>query len=124
MATIKKFQDLECWKTAQELLVSTYKILNKDELRREYSFQDQMKRATISVSNNIAEGFERSSVKEKIRFLEFASGSISEVKSMLHAAVKLNFITEVEFDSTFALAKKCQGQIRAWMKYLYRLKNS
>ncbi len=122
MATISKFEDLDCWQSAQELVVGVYSIMKKDEVRREFSFQDQIKRAALSVSNNIAEGFERKSAKERIRFLEFSSGSLSEVKSMLYAALKLEFINQSEFDSTFALCEKCQAQLKGFMKYLHSIK--
>lgn len=123
MATISKFEDLDCWNSGQELLVSVYAIMKKDEVRKEFSFQDQIKRAALSVSNNIPEGFERKSAKERIRFLEYSSGSLSEVKSMLYAALKLEFINQSEFDSTFALCEKCQGQVKGFMKYLHTIKN-
>jgi len=124
MATLKSFEELDCWKSAQELLVIVYEILGKEKIRKEFSFQDQLKRATLSISNNIAEGFERSSTKEKLRFLSFSNGSLAEVKSMLYAAKNLRFIDQSEFDSTFALASKCQGQLKAFMKYLHSIKTS
>ena len=122
MSTILRFEELDCWNSAQELLMSIYLIMKKDEVRKEFSFQDQIKRAALSVSNNIAEGFERKSAKERIRFLEYSSGSRSEVKSMLYAALKLEFINQSEFDSTFALCEKCQGQVKGFLKYLHSIK--
>ena len=122
MATIRKFEELDCWNSAQELLVKVYFILNKTEVKREFSFQDQMKRSSLSVSNNIAEGFERRSNKERIRYLEIALGSTSEIKNMVYAALALKFIDQSEFDSTFALCEKCQKQIKGFMRYLHSLK--
>jgi len=87
--------------------MATLQILKKEEVRREFSFQDQMKRAALSVSNNIAEGFNLKTPKERIRFFIYASGSLSEVKNMLYAAKKLDFINHSEFESTFATSNKC-----------------
>ena len=124
MATLKRFEDLDCWKSAQDVLKATYRILSKEPVKKEFSFQDQMKRAALSVSNNIAEGFERSSIKEKIRFLGLANDSIAEVENMLNAAKNLGFIDQSEFESTFALVSKCQAQLKAFMRYLHSIKTN
>ena len=118
MATLKSFEELECWKSSQDLLVLVYHVLSKEEVKREFSFQDQLKRATLSVSNNIAEGFDRKTPKERIRFLVYASGSLSEVKSMLYSGKRLGFIDDSEFESTFATCNKCHKQLKAFMRYL------
>ena len=112
MATIYRFEDLEFWKAAKDVLVMIYNISSKEQLKKESSFQDQLKRAGLSVSNNIAEGFERKSTKERIRYLEIALGSASEVKSMLHVGLALGFFNQSEFESTFALCEKCQKLIK------------
>lgn len=124
MATLDSFEELDCWKSAQEVLKITYKVLAKESVRKEFSFQDQMKRAALSVSNNIAEGFERSTTKEKLRFLSYANGSIAEVKNMLYAAKNIGFIDQSEFDSTFAITAKCQSQLKGFMRYLHSIKTS
>ena len=121
MATIKKFEDLKCWQSAQELVVLVYKTCQKDELKREYSLCDQMKRASVSVSNNIVEGFERLSRKEFKRFLSMANGSGSEVKSMIYVMRNLSFITDTEFNELIDLCQKTQNLIKGLMKYLYSI---
>lgn len=90
----QKFEDLICWQKSKNLAVEIYKnfLTNKD-----YGFKDQIQRAGISVSNNIAEGFERKSNKEFSQFLYIAKGSCGEVRSMLHVAKELNYITRFLF---------------------------
>jgi len=86
---IQKFEDIIAWQKAQELAVLIYSTF-KDV--RDFGFKDQIFRASVSISNNIAEGFDRSSDADFTRFLYIAQGSCSEVKSMLYLSVKLNYL--------------------------------
>src|SRR3989344_2104647 len=88
---IGKFEDILSWQKSQELATLIYKLL-KDN--RDFSFRDQIQRAVISISNNIAEGFERRSNNEFRQFLFIAKGSCGEVRSMAHAALSLSYISE------------------------------
>lgn len=119
MATIQKFEDLECWKSAQELVKVVYQICAKEELKREYSLCDQLKRASVSVSNNIVEGFERISNKEFKRFLSISNGSCSEVKNMIYVLHNLEFISNKEFKELMDICQKTQNLIKGFMRYLY-----
>ena len=87
---IQKFEDIIAWQKAQEFAVEIYTVF-KD--LRDFSFRDQVCRAVVSISNNIAEGFDRSSNADFSRFLYIAIGSCSEVKSMLYLAVRLKYIS-------------------------------
>lgn len=86
-----KFEDILSWQKGQDLAVFIYQ--NFRELK-DFSFRDQICRASVSISNNISEGFERGSDKDFTRFLYIALGSTSEVKSMLYLAFKLGYIDE------------------------------
>jgi four helix bundle protein len=86
---IVKFEDLIAWEKSQDLAVEIYETF-KD--LKDWGFKDQICRAVISISNNIAEGFDRQSPKEFKRFLYISTGSASEVKSMLYLAERLSFI--------------------------------
>ncbi|WP_440068688.1 hypothetical protein ACIVBQ_001560 [Tenacibaculum discolor] len=88
---IKRFEDIIAWQKAQDFSLEIYKYFKSS---KEYSFKDQITRASVSISNNIAEGFDRSSNQEFIRFLYYALGSNSEVRSMLYLAVRLEFISK------------------------------
>ena len=89
---IQKFEDIIAWKKAQDLAVAIYQGFKES---KDYGFKDQIQRASVSISNNIAEGFDRLSDKEFIRFLYIAQASCSEVKSMLYLANRLNYIEDV-----------------------------
>ena len=88
---ILKFEDLIAWRKSQDVAVSIYSEFSE---LKDFSFKDQIRRAVVSISNNIAEGFERSSKADFVRFLYIALASCSEVKSMLYLAERLNYISE------------------------------
>jgi four helix bundle protein len=90
-----KFEDIICWQLSQELTLSIYDIFR---LNKDYSFKDQIQRASVSVMNNIAEGFERRGDKEFQHFLFIAKGSCGEVRSMLYLALNLNYISKIKFE--------------------------
>jgi len=83
--SIEKFENIIAWKKAEELTIVIYSQF-KD--CRDFSFRDQIQRASVSIMNNIAEGFERRTNKEFINFLYIAKGSGGEVRSMLNLALK------------------------------------
>ena len=88
--TIQKFEDIIAWQKVQDLTIEIYLIFNNSN---DFGFKNQIQRATVSISNNIAEGFDRISDKEFVRFLYISLGSCSEVKSMLYLSNRLNYLT-------------------------------
>ena len=88
---IQRFEDIIAWQKAQEYAVEIYKIFFS---LKDFGFKDQICRAAISISNNIAEGFDRSSDADFSRFLYISLASCSELKSMLYLAEKLKYISE------------------------------
>jgi len=92
---IEKFEDIISWQKGTELSVIIYDVFRSN---RDYGFKDQIQRASVSVSNNIAEGYERQSNKEFSKFLYIAKGSAGEVRSMLNIALKLKYISKNQFD--------------------------
>jgi len=90
---IKRFEDILVWQKAQDLAVKIYGHFSKS---KDFGFRDQITRASVSISNNIAEGFDRSTNPDFKRFLYFAIASNSEVRSMLYLSKRLNFLTEKE----------------------------
>ena len=87
----QRFEDIIAWQKSQDLAVSIYSVFND---LRDYGFRDQITRAVVSISNNIAEGFNRGTDKEFSKFLSYSMSSTSEVKSMLYLAQKLNYIAD------------------------------
>lgn len=86
---IQKFEDIVAWQKAQDLAVEIYALFRD---LKDFSFKDQVCRATVSISNNIAEGFDRSSNADFTRFLYMAISSASETRSMLYLAERLKYI--------------------------------
>lgn len=110
---IDRFEDIVVWQRAGKLAVLVYESFSKNN---DYSFRDQIRRAAVSIMNNIAEGFERKSNVEFARFLFISKGSCGEVRSMLYIAYKLNYISSSEFNllrqETTEISKMLSGLIK------------
>jgi len=92
MNKIREFTDLLAWQEAHELVLLIYKV-TKDFPREElYSLTDQIRRASVSITSNIAEGFGRQSYKEKIQFYYLAQGSLVEVKNQIIIAKDVGYL--------------------------------
>jgi four helix bundle protein len=111
---IIKFEDLMVWRKSVDLTINIYSSM---ELINDFGLKNQIQRATLSISNNIAEGFERGSDRDFKRFLYIAQGSCSEVKSMLYVAIRLNYLK----NESFILLNH---QVTEIGKMLYGLSNS
>lgn len=81
--TYQRFEDLPVWKEAIRLAEKVYTLTEDGAFQKQYSLRDQLERAAVSVSNNVAEGFERGTTQELLMFLYIARGSAGEVRSML-----------------------------------------
>lgn len=92
---IEKFEDVIAWKKGKELTILVYKIFKNC---KDFSFKNQIERASVSIMNNIAEGFERKTNKELRNFLFIAKGSAGEVRSMLELGLELEYIKEKDFE--------------------------
>jgi four helix bundle protein len=92
------FEKLEVWKDARIFVTEIYKLTDVFPSSEKYGLISQIKRASVSIASNIAEGISRFSDKEKIRFVEIAYGSVMEVYCQLCIALDLNFITNNQFD--------------------------
>jgi four helix bundle protein len=112
---INAFEDIQAWQKAQDLAVFIYKNFGSI---KDFSFKDQICRASVSVSNNIAEGFDRDTDKEFIRFLMIARASNSEVKSMLYLAKRLEYIQENTFQEGIELNVYIGRLINKFITYL------
>ena len=88
---IYHFEEIEAWKKSQIVAIKIYKLLH---INVDYGFKNQIQRASVSISNNIAEGFERGSDADFRRFLFISLGSCSEVKSMMYMALQLNYVSQ------------------------------
>ncbi|MBD0319597.1 MAG: four helix bundle protein [Gemmatimonadetes bacterium] len=91
-----RFEDLEVWRRAKDLAVSIYQVTNAGAFARDFGLRDQIRRAAESAMSNIAEGFERYSAAEFQRFLSISRASAGEVRSQLHLARELGYVSEPE----------------------------
>lgn len=116
----KRFEDLPVWNAAIDLAVAIYALTSKPEFATHHGLRDQIERAAVSVSNNIAEGFERGTNNELLMFLYISRGSAGEVRSMLCLFDRLplsgNLVGEIR--ATKLRAESCSRQLKAWIKSL------
>lgn len=96
---ISKFEDLEIWKESLTITRNIYDLLAKKEFNLEFELKNQIKRAVLSISSNIVEGFEKNNNNEFIRFLKISKGSTGEVRSQINIAFAINRINKEEFNS-------------------------
>lgn len=111
-----RFEELPVWNDAIELAVKIYQLTGRAAFKGRYSLKDQIERAAVSVSNNIAEGFERGTTQELLTFLYIARGSCGEVRSMLSLLERLSYFDDLKFEIS-NLKSRAEGisrQLRAW----------
>ncbi|MEO0725169.1 MAG: four helix bundle protein [Bacteroidota bacterium] len=110
---VTKFEDLLAWQRAQDLAVGIYQHFGKHE---DYGFRNQICRAVVSISNNVAEGFERKSQKEFIQYLHIALGSAAEVRSMLYLAVRLEYLSSNQQEGLLSATSEVSRLIAGLLK--------
>ncbi len=97
MATIRQFEDILAWHRGKELAREVYAATRRGEFAKDFALRDQIRRAVISITSNIAEGFERGGTREFVQFLSHAKGSCGEVRSQLHLAHDVGYLNEEEW---------------------------
>ncbi len=102
--TITQFEDIEAWKLGRELMRAVYRVSKSGDFARGFALRDQIRRAAVSITSNIAEGLERGGNREFIQALAIAKGSAGEVRSQLYVALDEGYITQPEFA---ALREQC-----------------
>jgi four helix bundle protein len=119
MATINSFEDLDIWKKAQDLGAMIYRLCDVNQkITKDFSFKDQIKRAALSISNNIAEGFEYNNNADFHRFLRIAKGSCGEVRNCLLFSIRIGYTTTEEVKNEIELSISLGKQIGKLMIYL------
>ncbi len=120
MAKIEKFQDLEAWKIARKVTKKIYDISKQDKFSRDFALCNQIRRASISILSNVAEGFERNGDKEFLQFLSIAKASCAEVYAQLYVALDQRYVGEIQFKEIAADLEETGRIIGGLMKYLQR----
>lgn len=116
MNNFKTFEDLLLWQKAHRAILHIYKITEGHLFNRDFALKNQMRRAAISISSNIAEGHDRKSTKEFCHFLTISKASSSELRAQLILAKDLNYISNEDFselrDNLIEINKMSAGLIR------------
>ncbi|MEP7038997.1 MAG: four helix bundle protein [Acidobacteriota bacterium] len=118
MAKIEKFEDIQAWKLAREVTNQIYEISSNEKFSRDFALVNQIRRASISILSNSAEGFERSGNKEFLQFLAIAKGSCGEVRAQLYIAFDQKYIDETKFREMVNKLLEINRMIAGFMKYL------
>ena len=119
MATIKRFEDIEAWQLGRELKQAIYAASKMPDFARDFALRDQIRRTAISVTANIAEGFERGGNREFIQFLSTSKGSCGEIQDHLYTGLDEQYLTEAQFQALlYGQAAEVARKIGAFMNYL------
>jgi four helix bundle protein len=114
----KSFEEFEVYKKGIQLAKLIFKLLDSKSFEKEFGYKDQIKRAVISITNNIAEGSEYNNNKQLIRYLKFSKGSCAEVRSMLILARELELLTQLEIEKSYDLSVEISQNLSNFIKYL------
>ena len=115
---ITRFEELKIWQQGIKITKQIYDVSAKKELSKDFALRDQIRRAVISISANIVEGFEKNNNNEFIRYLKIAKGSVGEVRNHLHIALTISYITIKEFETINQQLKELGKQIGSFISYL------
>ncbi len=118
MATFKSFEEIEAWQLARQLTREIYALTDNGTFAGDYGLRDQIRRASVSILSNIAEGFERDGAKEFAQFLSLAKGSAGEVRAQLYVALDQNYIDREIFDRLQTDLRIIGRKLSGLMKYL------
>lgn len=115
---VERFEDLEVWKDTRQLVNKVYAVTRDRRFAADRDLAGQMRRSSVSTMSNSAEGLERGSNADFIRFLYIAKGSAGELRSQLYVALDQEFTTQDQFNSTTELAVSVSQQLGGLIKYL------
>ena len=118
MARFSSFEEINAWRKAYEITLDVYRTTADGEFVKDYGLKDQIRRASVSMMANIAEGHGRRSNSEFANFLNIARGSAAEVQSHLHVALGLNYIEQSQFDRIYLGAEEVSKMTLALARYL------
>jgi four helix bundle protein len=118
MAIVKKFEDLECWQEARKLVKMIYEFTKKKGFNRDFDLISQLKRSTISIMANIAEGFHRKTNKDFMKFLDYSRSSIAETLSHCFIALDQNYINGSEMQKVKEQSELIWKKINSLISYL------
>jgi four helix bundle protein len=115
---INRFEELECWQEARSLTKRIYELTKRTNFSKDYRLSGQTTGASISVMNNISEGFDAQSNKEFVRFLNYSRRSCSELQNCLYVALDQHYIAEDEFQNTYNRCTQVRKIVDGLIRYL------
>jgi four helix bundle protein len=118
VAKIERFEDIDGWQAARELMRMVYAVSTKGLFSKDYRLRDQIQGSVISVMSNIAEGFDAGGDAEFIRFLGYARRSASELQSQLYIALDQDYIDQQQFSRIYRQAVETKRLIGGFIRYL------
>ena len=120
MSTFKRFEDIEAWQKSREITRLIYAITKAGEFARDFGLRDQIRRASVSIMANIAEGFARRTDKDFANFLNVSRSSVAEVQSHLYVALDLEYVAAADFESVYAKLDEVSRMIFGLVRHLVR----
>jgi len=118
MAKFERFEDIQAWQKARVLVKEVYSLSKSGVFARDFGLRDQIRRASVSIMLNIAEGFGRKTNREFLQFLVIAHGSTAEVQAALYVALDQGYLAEPEFKTLYGLANETSKLIMGLSNYL------
>jgi len=115
---IERFEDIESWKAGRELTKVIYNLTGKTSFNKDFGLKDQIQRASVSITANIAEGFDSKSNKAFINFLNYSFRSASEIQSLIYAALDQDYISKDEFNKVYDKCTEVKKLIGGFIRYL------
>ena len=117
MSTFQRFEDIEAWRLGRELTQRVYAATREGDFARDFALRDQIRRAAISITSNIAEGFERRTRREFCRFLDMAKASNAEVRSQLYVALDEGYLSPDDFDALYELSTHTGAKLGGLLRW-------
>lgn len=124
MTTDNSFEDLPVWKSSRKLSNLVISLTDSSYFRKDRALKSQIRRASISLISNIAEGFEHESQARFCSYLGRAKASAAEIRCQLYIALDQKHISEIQFHEAVYLAGECSKQLYGFIKYLRKLPNA
>jgi len=115
---INRFEELGIWKLGIDIAVEIYKLTSKNNFSKDFGLRDQIRRAAISISSNIAEGFEMTNNNDLVKFLRIAKGSAGETRSQLYLALKLEYVNYDKYEKLKEELEILSAKIGKFINYL------
>ena len=118
MAKIERFEDLEVWQIAKEIAVEVYRISDLEPIKSDFGLKDQIRRAAMSLSDNVAEGFEYNNNPDFIRFLVYAKGSSGELRNKLIILFECGKMTKADYENLYKKSVEFSSKAKSFISYL------